>query len=184
MTTLSHGRGWLDSEAAASIHRIDAELGHALQITDAGRTRAQQEEEYAKDPDNAAPPGESPHESGKAVDSNEARHHEEMMRRHGWRRPLPREWWHWVYWRDLDQHRNDHTPTNTPTLLEEEMKHYRLADDGNGAPCWVLLSPRTGKFLPTYDQDHANSWAEAWGNAQPISRRAFLDAIDAAEKLG
>lgn len=177
MSTLSHGRGWLADDAAASIHRIDAEIGGVMQITDAGRTREQQEEEYAKDPNNAAPPGESPHETGKAVDSNQAQHHADTMHRHGWRRPIAREWWHWVYWPALDQHINDPTPK---TNQEEEMtatfiniqgrsgSHrggcYAIMRDNNGSLFARFVSPTIFDGVPTVP----NTEYEAWANTMPI----------------
>lgn len=76
-----------------------------------------------------------------------------------------------------------HSRPSTSTT-EEDMKFWLLDDDGNGKACWVLLSPRTGRLLTTYDQALANSWASAWGNASPIDRQSFLNAHAAVEELG
>lgn len=90
------------------------------------------------------------------------------------------------YWRHFDPARivGQSGGGTSPLTMEDEMKHYLLDDDGNGVACWVLLSPRTSRFLTTYDQGQANSWAEAWGSATKIKRQSFLNARDAVQKLG
>lgn len=110
-TDLAGGRGWLDAPAAASLARIDREIGHLLQVTDAGRSFFQQEQNWLAWKNGtgsyAAKAGTSPHEAGNAIDTNEGKHIVEVMERHGWRRPLDDEPWHWVYWKHLDQHINE-----------------------------------------------------------------------------
>lgn len=109
MTDIGHGRGWLNADAAASLWRIDAEIGHPLQITDAGRTWEQQKANWDAWQNGtgsfAAYPGTSPHEAGNAIDTNERL--VEILHRHGWRRPLAFEPWHFVYWPNLDNHLNE-----------------------------------------------------------------------------
>jgi len=78
---LSGGRGWLQDDAAKNImNYVDPvavrELGRVLQITSAGRTYAEQAALYAAylngSGNLAAPPGTSVHESGLAIDTNDA----------------------------------------------------------------------------------------------------------------
>jgi len=131
-TPLSHGRGWLDAPAAASLHRIDAALGRPLQITSAGRTYQQQQALYeaylAGHGAFAAKPGTSPHEAGNAIDTDER--HITLMQEHGWHRPLSFEPWHFLYRASDDRHRNDPAPATTPKPeqttepQEETMKGY------------------------------------------------------------
>lgn len=135
-TELTHGRGWLDADAAASIGRIDAELGRPLDINSAGRTP--QEQQQAVDRMNAGGPfalpvGQSIHEQGEAADSDDGRNPEvvALMRRHGWIRTAlqrkPSEWWHFEYRIDLDQHRND----PAPTTKEDDVETYVLHENDN-----------------------------------------------------
>lgn len=189
-TELAGDRGWLDAPAAASLARIDAEIRHLLQITDAGRSFFQQEKNWLAwlngTGSYAAEPGTSPHEFGNAIDTDEGKHIVEVMERHGWRRPLDDEPWHWVYWLHLDRHRNDPAPS-TPESEEDEMKFLLIDNEGNGNQAYVLLNTRTGKHIHTTDTTVANGWAQLWGTAQtyngkPIPRQQFLNAIDAIKK--
>lgn len=123
---LGYGRGWLDRPAAASLFRIDRAIGHACQISEAGRTWDQQYRFWllyisgrgaiALHPDTP-----SEHQKGKAVDSNEAQEFVALMEEHGWRRTVYRwvngvwtlvERWHFEYFAHLDQHINDGQPAN------------------------------------------------------------------------
>ena len=111
-TTIAPGH-WLDEPAAASYARARA-AGMSAGITDAGRTRTEQEALYAaylrgELAATAARPGTSVHELGRALDLPSwprawlATHPE-----HGWRRTLlPSEPWHFEYFPGLDGHRAD-----------------------------------------------------------------------------
>ena len=114
---LSHGRGWLNADAAASLGRVDASIGHPLQVTEAGRSRAEQQahwDRYVRYLNGgpwaplAAAPGSSPHEFGNAIDTNERL--VALLAAHGWSRPLPVEPWHFVYNTNNDRHRFDPAP--------------------------------------------------------------------------
>lgn len=141
MATLSHGRGWLRDNAAVSIARIDREIGHAMQITEAGRTWDQQNAHYQRYLRylNGGPwapialrPGTSLHESGLAVDTDEGRRILDVMTRHGWRRTVYRdgvlvEPWHFEYQEWLDNHRHDGAPAAAKPpapILEPEPEDY------------------------------------------------------------
>lgn len=76
---------------------------------------------------------------------------------------------------------------------EDDMKHFYVTDsvDGNDVPGWALLNPRTGKLLTMrsedangerINQDRANSWARAWGDASTCTRQDLLNALDAIQK--
>ena len=127
-TTLTHGRGWLDQPAAASLARMDTARGDWLRTTSTGRTRAEQADAYRKyqaGGSYAAKPGYSPHEPGLAADFHVSAwtwlltHGEE----HGWFLTISSEPWHRVYRAAKDQHRNDPAPTG-----EEEDDMYGDAD--------------------------------------------------------
>lgn len=118
---LAFGRGWLNGPAAASIRRIDAQLGHPLQITEAGRTWAQQNDHYRHylrfgSPIALSPDAPSLHQKGNAVDTNEGQRVHAVMEDHGWRRTVYRyvngKWtlvepWHYEYFPQYDNHRGE-----------------------------------------------------------------------------
>lgn len=118
---LGFGRGWLDRPAAQSIFRIDRQLGHPMQITEAGRTWLEQDVHYQHylrygSPIALNPNTPSLHQKGNAADSNEAQRIIGIMEDHGWRRTVYRwvngKWtlvepWHFEYFEHLDNHRND-----------------------------------------------------------------------------
>lgn len=133
-TALGHGRGWLDAAAAASIKRIDLAIGHALQITEAGRSFFQQEKhwlKYRRDgyPIALNPNTPSEHQKGKAIDSDEAQNFVGLMEEHGWFRTVYRwvngkwtlvERWHFEYFISKDKHRFGPTPASLPARRPEE----------------------------------------------------------------
>lgn len=158
MVDLGHGRGWLNADAAASLWRVDAQIGHPLQITDAGRTWAQQAElrrlYEAGRGSFAAKPGESPHEAGNAIDTNERL--VEILHDHGWRRPLAFEPWHFVYWPNLDNHINESVEDDmTPEQANQLDAVYKaLFGPNNGAA--NTKSPLTWKNV--YDDGQASAY--------------------------
>lgn len=134
---LSHGRGWLTAESAASIHRIDREIGHPLQITEAGRNWDEQNEHWLTYlrvgyPIALHPDAPSVHQEGDAIDSDEAQQILGVMTDHGWIRTVYRwvngvwtlvERWHFERFPDKDNHRNDPAPSGagaTPSTFEED----------------------------------------------------------------
>lgn len=123
MVDLGSGRGWLNDDAAASLWRVDARIGHPLQITSAGRTRAEQQAAYdrylAGTGSFAAFPGTSPHEFGNAIDTNERL--VDILADHGWWRPLSFEPWHFVYRAWADNHINESAAGGSGTPSEDDM---------------------------------------------------------------
>ncbi|MFE6733431.1 hypothetical protein [Microbacterium sp. NPDC057650] len=135
---LGHGRGWLRADAAASLRRIDRQIGHPLQITWAGRSPAEQQKLIDKwqagEGAYAAPIDESPHPMGIAIDTDEGKHIADIMTANGWRRPLKKEPWHWTYALARDTHRNDPAPAaqaDAPEPKEIEMYGIYNTDDKN-----------------------------------------------------
>lgn len=150
MVDLGAGRGWLSRPPAASIRRIDRQIGHPLQITEAGRTWRRQNEHWLTYkrvgwPIALHPDTPSEHQKGLSIDSDEAQRIIAILEDHGWRRTVYRwvngvwtlvERWHFEYFLHLDNHRNDPEPTAPPVPEEDEdMKIIRWA--ANGA-CWLM----------------------------------------------
>tara|TARA_Y100001973_G_C5201494_1_gene338068 strand:+ start:823 stop:1656 length:834 start_codon:yes stop_codon:yes gene_type:complete len=135
---LGYGRGWLDRKPANSIFRIDRQIGHPIQITEAGRTWGRQNEWYQKYLRDGYPIALSPntpsvHQEGGAVDSDEAQRILAIMHDHGWRRTVYRwidgvwtlvEEWHFEHFEHLDNHRYEGVPAGAggeddmPTVKE------------------------------------------------------------------
>ena len=148
MVDLGFGRGWLNRPAASSVFRIDRQLGHALQITEAGRTWGKQNEHYqtylrvgypiALNPDTP-----SIHQKGGAIDSNEAQRIVAILEDHGWRRTVYRwvngvwtlvEPWHFEYFEHLDNHRFEGSPAGAQEDDMDISELYQWRRDMKGAP--------------------------------------------------
>lgn len=127
-TDIGHDRGWLDAPAAASLARVDADLGRPLGVNSAGRTYAEQQDAYRKYLNGtgafAARPGTSPHEFGNAIDTDDR--FTWLLGQHGWSRPLSFEPWHFVYYPRDDQHIG--RPAGIPAGIPEE-EDMPLTDD-------------------------------------------------------
>lgn len=145
---LSHGRGWLTAESAASIHRIDREIGHPLQITEAGRNWDEQNEHWLTYlrvgyPIALHPDAPSVHQKGDAIDSDEAQQILGVMTDHGWIRTVYRrvngvwtliERWHFERFPDKDNHRNDPAASgagSTALTFEEDEDMRVIVTNGN-----------------------------------------------------
>lgn len=136
MADLGSGRGWLNDAPAASIRRLDRALGHPLQITEAGRTWAQQNVHWLNYQRNGRPIALHPdtpsvHQKGAAIDTDEGQQHVQLLAEHGWKRTVYRwvngrytlvEPWHFEYFPDKDQHRNgpEFAGNETPAPVPEE----------------------------------------------------------------
>ena len=150
VTQLSDGRGWLNAPAAASLGRVDASIGHPLQVTEAGRSRAGQQahwDRYVRYLNGgpwaplAAKPGSSPHEFGNAIDTNERL--VSLLAGHGWSRPLKSEPWHFVYNPNNDRHRFDPAPAGQE---EDDM-----FTDADRALLSTLAARMDDSVLPNFD---------------------------------
>lgn len=135
MTKLDGDRGWLDAPAAASVHRIDRQLGRLADVNDAGRSPEQANanrdawEAYRDGRGPKAPyalgADESVHCRGLAVDSDDWYDPASaaVWRENGWTQTARYaddrdEPWHGEYSANLDQHITDPTPTPTPKELD------------------------------------------------------------------
>lgn len=118
-TQLGAGRGWLTAAAARSIARLDGVLGHPMQITEAGRTWAQQNAHFQAyrrylaggpwAPIALSPDAPSIHQLGNAIDTDEGQQHVGLLAEHGWVRTVYRagklvEPWHFEYATNRDTH--------------------------------------------------------------------------------
>lgn len=134
---LNGGRGILPADAAASIHRIDAQIGHLVQITEAGRTRDRQLYLYtgwvrrapgfnrALHPDNPrANHVLAPGRRG-AVDSDEQTG--VPWEENGWILTAWDEPWHREYFAERDQHRHN-------TQEDDDM----FTDDDRAKLDWLM----------------------------------------------
>lgn len=140
-TDIGHGRGWLTPAAAASIARIDAQLGRPVQITEAGRSAEDADKNraawiaYQNGTGPKAPyalgADESVHCRGEATDSDDA---DAPWEENGWIQtaryddPDRDEPWHREYIAARDQHRNDPTPTTTQEESDMSMTTIRKPD--------------------------------------------------------
>lgn len=134
-TDLGHGRGWAAPKPAASIRRIDAQLGRLADINEAGRSPEQADENrrkwlayerhlnggpWAPRAPYALGSDESVHCWGYASDTDDwyNDHAAAVWRDNGWRQTArypgnkaKDEPWHGEYFENLDNHRNDPAPT-------------------------------------------------------------------------
>lgn len=193
VTDLGHGRGWASDDAAASIFRIDKQLGRPVQITEAGRSAAEADANYARYlayrngtgpwAPLALPASESVHCQGEAVDSNDDGAPWEA---NGWiqtaRYPDDRdEPWHREYKPDRDQHRNDTTPEE-----EEIMMEAKLIRHPNGTIYVVdeMGADHLGDFK-TADIDLGEFITEAekiFGPVQQVNEREFDVRVAIADR--
>lgn len=140
---LGGGRGWLDRPHADSIFRIDRQIGHRLQITEAGRTWDEQNAHFQTFlrvgyPIALSPDTPSVHQQGGAIDSNEAQRILQIMDDHGWRRTVYRwvngrwtlvEEWHFERFENLDNHRNEPAPAGGNATPIQQKEWYEMALD-------------------------------------------------------
>lgn len=91
----------LDARAEEALAAAVEESGQTPRITSAFRSREQQQALYdaykAGRGNLAAPPGSSWHERGLALDARGSSEWEAAMARHGWKRTVSSEPWHWEY---------------------------------------------------------------------------------------
>lgn len=127
-TPLGHGRGWASPRAAASILRIDRQLGRPADINEAGRSPEKADENYRKYlaylaggpwAPLALPADKSVHVPGDAADSDDWYDPvaAAVWRDNGWRQtarypsnPKKDEPWHGEYFEHLDNHLHDPDP--------------------------------------------------------------------------
>lgn len=192
---LGHGRGWLQSPAAASIWRIDRQIGHPLQITEAGRSWAQQKAHWdtyqrVGHPIALHPDAPSIHQRGAAIDTDEGKHIHAVMVTNGWIRTVWRngvlvEPWHWEYATSRDQHLYDTEPAHAdaepiPVIPEEEdedMKDKYAYATINGKQVNAIYNTVSGYFQKFESADGEYNTAKAKGheidNSFPVTASDF-----------
>lgn len=192
---LGFGRGWLDKGPAASIRRIDRQIGHPLQITEAGRSFFRQEEhwlKYLRDgwPIALNPNTPSEHQKGKSVDSDEAQRIQRIMEDNGWRRTVYRwvngvwtlvERWHYEYFPHLDLHINDDSAEGgVVTLIPEENDMAKSVRTPNGK----IYAIDTGSILHYSRPSQAkvttavNDAGPGDGEIHNLTLAQFVDYLD------
>lgn len=172
---LTGGRGWLAPAAAASVHRIDRQLGRLADVNDAGRSAEQADRNYAawraylaggpKAP-YALPASKSVHCRGMAVDSDDwyKPAAAAVWRENGWRQtarypdqPKRDEPWHGEYFPDLDRHRADPAPAGI-TTTPDAPAHLEEEDMPTPPPLLMQIDPKVdGRWL-VVDVEHGTYW--------------------------
>lgn len=160
-------RGWLDGLAAASIRRIDRQIGRPLQITEAGRTWAQQKAHWDTYQRNGRPIALHPdtpsiHQLGNAIDTDEWPSLRAVLEDHGWKQTVYRggrlvEPWHFEYSTSRDNHLHDPEPSDP--LEDIVTAHVRL----------YLYTPNNNLLLV----DHLNKTIRELGNKATYERGQF-----------
>lgn len=198
VTALGGGRGWLDYPAALSLFRLDARVGHLWQISEAGRTWAQQNkfrQDYLNGVPGAAfalppdpPGGPSIHQLGNAIDTNERIVW--LLNEYGWfQTALARdEPWHFEYDWSRDQHRNEGIPAGAgdsadfptqgnkpPAPIEEEEDDmsrnamvFKFANEANTLMSVMAFNTDTG-----WETIWHTSVDSTWGNYNNELRKAL-----------
>lgn len=160
---IGHGRGWLAPEAAASVLRIDQQLGRPADINDAGRSAEQADENYRKwlayqngGPwaPYALPSWLSVHCKGGAADSDDWYDDDAAAewRDNGWRQTARYdddrdEPWHGEYFPDLDNHRNSTAgKVSAPdTQEDDDMRGFYFRDATNANRPYRFFNEARGK---------------------------------------
>lgn len=200
---LRGGRGWLTKESAASIHRIDAQIGHHLQITEAGRTWDQQNVHFQHYLRYGAPIALNPdtpsvHQIGDAIDSDEAQNILSVMTDHGWIRTVYRwvngkwtlvERWHFEHFIEKDNHRYEGDPAGGgnvaplpplpegKTMDDVKMIHWMNGSKVGGRAVFV---PGTGWAVPWTESGstYANRMAAQFNTGNSVEyTKSLFDAI-------
>lgn len=176
-TDIGHGRGWLDAPAAASVRRIDRQLGRPADVNDAGRSAVQADANYARwvayqngGPwaPYAFPASKSVHVKGGAVDSDDwyNAHAAAVWRDNGWRQTARYnddrdEPWHGEYFAHLDNHRNDPIPAGAADDKNEQENDVNVK---------VYVHKETNKLLLV---DHLNMRVRDLGSDNNLERQKF-----------
>lgn len=188
MVDLGGGRGWLNDAPAASLFRIDGALGHRMQITEAGRTRAQQQAHWDRyrryGSPIAARPGTSLHEKGSAIDTNEGQNHVALLQSHGWRRTVYRngklvEPWHFEYFPNEDRYRSGSgagSASNDTLNRQNWLRVARgenIAADGQYGPATKAAYQRYQTFLRAYG--YTGAIDGDWGAGTQVAHQKYYD---------
>jgi hypothetical protein len=202
---IGHGRGRLAAEPAASVARIDAQLGRPADINEAWRSPAKADENYAAwlryqagGPwaPYALPAKDSVHCDGYAADSDDwyRAGPAQLWRDNGWRQTARYpgttrdEIWHGEYFRQLDKFYGqpaggNATPLPIPKPKENDVPgirmHHQKFTNGNEA---YVVETDTGFFIP--DDAHRAALVKAYEidlRALPLVNEYDWNAVQAAK---
>lgn len=204
---LGHGRGWAAPTAAASIRRIDRDLGRPADINEAGRSPEKADKNYRKwlaykngtGPwaPYALPASKSVHCWGNAADSDDWYNPAAaaVWRDHGWRQTARYnddrdEPWHGEHFPNLDNHRNDPAPAGEatdpalapePEPEEDNMKVFAYIKKADGRKWYVQFDSTSGFWseFVTENVDYARSVAEKFGGGAPMLTEQHRDDLKA-----
>lgn len=181
---VGNGRGWLAPPAAASLKRLDRQLGHAMQTTELGRTWARQYEHWLTyqrygNPIALHPNTPSIHQLGFAMDTDEGQRHVALLNENGWKQTVYRngkliEPWHFEYDASRDKHINDPLPTPSVPKEEDTMQSVRTPNGkiyGMGVGSIVHFSRLSEAKITTA----VNSATDETHN---LSLAEFVDLLD------
>lgn len=163
---LGGGRGWLEEAAAASIARVDRQIGHRQQVTEAGRTWEQQKKHwdiYQRDgkPIALHPDTPSIHQLGAAIDTNER--HTAILNDHGWFHTVYRngqlvEPWHYEYFANRDNHRGGSPAGGNATPIQKEWDEMATRQDIKEVVAEVVRDSKLQQmFLISYSSPSARN---------------------------
>ncbi|UDL15932.1 endolysin [Microbacterium phage Pumpernickel] len=195
MTDLGGGRGWLNDGPAQSIFRIDKALGHRMQITEAGRTWAQQNEHYQRylkygSPIALNPNTPSIHQKGAAIDTNEGQNHISLLASHGWKRTVYRngklvEPWHFEYFPNEDRYRTSgggasagNQDTKNRQAWLNQSRGEKLAVDGQQGAATTAAYKRYQTFLRAYG--YSGAIDGQWGAGTQTAHQKYYNEYHAA----
>lgn len=201
-TDLGHGRGWAAPAAAASIRRIDAQLGRAADINEAGRSPEQADENrrrwlayerylnggpWAPKAPYALGSDQSVHCWGYAADSDDWYDADAaaVWRDNGWRQtarypgnPAKDEPWHGEYSENLDNHLND--PATGGTVAPDQSEEDEMRPDSmfaivEGVPSWCWINWSKGTVKAVHTQEEANWIAAYMGSIKDDFSKAVVN---------
>lgn len=195
-TDLGHGRGWASPKAAASIRRIDAQLGRVADINEAGRSPEQANanrarwlayERYlnggpwAPKAPFALGADQSVHCWGNAADSDDWYNAQAaaVWRDNGWKQTArypgnkaKDEPWHGEYFEHLDNHRNDPAPAGavtTPPQEDDDMLMLNITVGDRTHKC-ALGVGTFRHFIQSDPFEHIKNLARFDDQWQPVTR--------------
>jgi len=180
---IGYGRGRLAPDAARSVHRIDAELGRPLDVNSAWRDPVLQDRMYRAwvaylnggprpDHGRALPSRSSVHCRGFAIDTDDTGLGR-VLNDHGWYRTASDESWHYEYFPDRDNHRNQ--PAGTPDIPEEV---FDMAD-------MVIVTEKNNNGQPLSDKDRRAAFVNTDSGFEcPLSWLSLADADEWAKQVG
>lgn len=194
----NHPGMWLNSDAAASLDRYEADNGR-VNLTDAGRTVATQQHLIDRWNQGGAgnrppylykpymPAAQGPHVGGEAIDTDQVAHFAATSASYGWVHNLPsNDPVHFIYVAANDQHRNRPAggvpAANTATTQRQSWlnahRGEHLAVDGVEGPATKDAYKRYQGFLRQFG--YAGAIDGIWGAGTQTAHAKYFAQVDAA----